>query len=825
MAAILTVLAWSALAAGQTAQRSPHIGYVYPAGGQQGQVVQVLVGGQFLRGVSEVHISGQGITAKVIHHFAPTRNLSAEQRQLIRDRMADLFRQRQRGEADTEPAAAEPDSPRKAGQRKKGPASKAPAAATQPPKTQIAKAKAPPAATAQSAQEVNTKGKGAQPEAASQPAQMPDLPLLWRLEDKTLAELQHVRAEMQRARKKQQNAQLDEAVLVELKIAPDAELGPRQLRLVGRMGLTNPMTIEVGPLKEARELEPNDPGTGLGTQTVHELPILLNGQIMPGDVDRFRFRAAKGQQLVIQVHARSLVPFLADAVPGWFQATIALFNDKGVELAYQDDYRFDPDPVLMFKVSEDGMYELQIRDAIYRGRDDFVYRVWISQQPFITRMFPLGGREGEPLTASLDGWNLPQRQLTLDTATGDRIRQVGLNGAKRWSNRVRYEVARLPESVEVEPNDSPAATGRLSLPTIVNGTIAKPGDVDVYAFEAKAGDEVVAEVTARRLGSPLDSLLRLKDTSGATLTWNDDAEAKQGQVRTDRGELTHHADSYLLAKIPADGVYAVHLSDAQAQGSPAHAYRLRIGPPQGDFELLACPSSLNIVPGMAAPLTVYAVRRDGFDGPITLSLRGGPEGFSLAGGTIPSGSSSVRLTVTAPRSRLDRPVALRIEGTATIAGEAVVRTAGPADDQMQAFLYEHLVRADELLVASAGGRGPPLELATSGPVQIAPGQSALVKVRRPGGVRFGQGRGVANVDFKLSQPPPGISLDSVRADEDGWTLQLRAEQGLSNPFPSHLIIEVQADIQRPGGAAKRPNQPQRISVGFLPAIPIQIAPL
>jgi hypothetical protein len=40
---------WAAAPAwGQTAVRDPHIGYVYPAGGQRGTTVQILIGGQHL---------------------------------------------------------------------------------------------------------------------------------------------------------------------------------------------------------------------------------------------------------------------------------------------------------------------------------------------------------------------------------------------------------------------------------------------------------------------------------------------------------------------------------------------------------------------------------------------------------------------------------------------------------------------------------------------------------------------------------------------------------------------------------------------------------
>ena len=44
----------------QIAARSPHVGYAYPAGGQQGTTFQVKLGGQFLDGVDAVYVSGAG---------------------------------------------------------------------------------------------------------------------------------------------------------------------------------------------------------------------------------------------------------------------------------------------------------------------------------------------------------------------------------------------------------------------------------------------------------------------------------------------------------------------------------------------------------------------------------------------------------------------------------------------------------------------------------------------------------------------------------------------------------------------------------------------
>ena len=53
------------------AQRAPRIGYVYPAGGQQGQSFEVTLGGQFLDGASDLVVSGNGVRAKVVEHKKP----------------------------------------------------------------------------------------------------------------------------------------------------------------------------------------------------------------------------------------------------------------------------------------------------------------------------------------------------------------------------------------------------------------------------------------------------------------------------------------------------------------------------------------------------------------------------------------------------------------------------------------------------------------------------------------------------------------------------------------------------------------------------------
>ena len=97
-------------------------------------------------------------------------------------------------------------------------------------------------------------------------------------------------------------------------------------------------------------------------------------------------------------------------------------------------------------------------------------------------MFPLGGAEGQDTVASIGGWNLRTKRLELNTAPGGEcLRQTSLSRGNRVSNCVTYEVGVLPECGETEPNDTATDAQRITLPQVINGRIARPGDIDTLA--------------------------------------------------------------------------------------------------------------------------------------------------------------------------------------------------------------------------------------------------------------------------------------------------------------------------------------------------------
>lgn len=747
---------------GPPPRREASVGYVFPAGGRRGAVVPVLLGGQNLRGVAAAHVSGTGVRAKVLRHVPP---LSLQQVGELRRRIREIEAER-RAEA--------------AGQRGR----------------------------AQRLREQRAAARAADRERVD----LPDHPLLADLESKSAKELRAVAARfLSGSNRRQTNPQIAETVELEVTIDRDAAPGPREIRLAAPAGLTNPLRLEVGVLPEAVEEEPLDEDAAEAPAA--ETPLVQNGQIHPGDADRLRFRARRGRRIVVDAGARRLVPYLADAVPGWFQATVVVRDAQGHEVAYADDSASDPDPVLSFVVPEDGEYVAEVRDALWRGRDDFVYRLTVGEQPFVTRMFPLGAPAGSQRTATVAGWNLPGTTLPLDTGPeGGDVRWTAARRGDVASNPVPYAVGTLPECEESEPNDAPRDARRITTPTIVNGRIGAPGDEDLFPFEGRQGEEVVVEVEARRLHSPLDSLVSLVDAAGTVLAWNDDHEDPLA------GLLTHHADSYVRARLPADGIWVVRVADAQRHGGPDHAYRLRVGPPRPAFEVLATPSGLAAGAGRTVPLRLHAVRRDGFDGAIDVRLAGAPEGFVLSGGRIPAGRTSVAATLTVPLDPAPAPVVLRLEAVARVAEVEVRRAVLPADDRMQAFAYRHLVPAQELVVAVSGARRGTASptLVSPSPVRIPAGGTAPVRFRLaarnvPRGARFA-----------LEGAPPGLSIERSSVEGADLELVVRAASDVPPGTAENLVVEAWMEVVAPARGERRREPPPSVSLGHLPAIPFEV---
>ena len=80
--------AWLAILPAVRAQQNmPRVGYIYPAGGRQGTTFEVVVGGQYLNGVTNIFITGTGAQATVLEQ---KRTLTQKETKDLREQLEQL---------------------------------------------------------------------------------------------------------------------------------------------------------------------------------------------------------------------------------------------------------------------------------------------------------------------------------------------------------------------------------------------------------------------------------------------------------------------------------------------------------------------------------------------------------------------------------------------------------------------------------------------------------------------------------------------------------------------------------------------------------------
>lgn len=421
-------------------------------------------------------------------------------------------------------------------------------------------------------------------------------------------------------------------VVTEANAAP----GLRQLILYNNNAASAPQPFFV--TKEPHVLEPlyeAPPRKGkhppVREPVVARAPVVLDGQILPGETDVFRLALNGGDRLTCLLTGRELVPYLGDAVPGFFNPVLRLTDADGKELAFADDYHYLPDPILTCTIEKTGTYLLEVRDNLYRGRDDFVYSV----------------------ACFTDDRPLPTPQ------------------ERAFVCRPRPEV-RGGRSEEI-----PSRGGSVS-----------------FDFEVESPGRMEFELFARRIGTPLDGVLRLygpltglfRKEGPLLATWDDVTNGLYvGSVPQAECDPVGSWD------FAEPGDYRLSVSDRVGGGGVDYGFTLDIRPSEPDFEIYAVKPSLVVHPWKTAQtrFKVKVVRRNGLDGAITVQ---GNEDFLVVEGTVPAGTNEAEIVIQ-PTQRdwtgMKRTQFAAVAETAS--GKSVRHPAVPGVEVEQAFAYTHVL--------------------------------------------------------------------------------------------------------------------------------------
>ncbi|MFO1092047.1 MAG: PPC domain-containing protein [Planctomycetaceae bacterium] len=474
----------------------------------------------------------------------------------------------------------------------------------------------------------------------------------------------------------------------------------------GRFGASNPRRFSVGVQPETNEAEPNNDAAAATALAINSV---VNAR-MDGatDVDWFKFNAESGQRLVIDCAALS--------IDSRMSVTLELYDPAGRRIRHARSTHI-ADAALAFDASSAGEYKLKVFDYTFRGGSEYFYRLAVHTSPRIAFALPAAGLPGTSTPCTLYGYNLPggaRTDIVLDgvplESLATRIAlpsDPALLDADDYhssvaadvdtlsfhlpsplgpSNAVRIGLAGAPVILEQEPNNEPAQSQVIAAPVEITGQFATKGDIDYFAFDAKANEVWCLETFGERIGSSADPYLIVeqvtKDDKGVEtvkrLTAQDDTATNLYQNVFD----TQTDDAYFRLQAPADGTYRVSVRHRawETEGNPALVYRLAIRRETPDFRVVAVP--LSPTPGQPFPVglrhfdhfavNLLAFRRDGFTGPIAVSAGDLPPGITTDGAVIGPGQTTATLTFTAANGAAAGTYRIPLTATTTLPNAAAV---------------------------------------------------------------------------------------------------------------------------------------------------------
>ncbi|MEY2408593.1 MAG: hypothetical protein QOF48_1263 [Verrucomicrobiota bacterium] len=435
------------------------------------------------------------------------------------------------------------------------------------------------------------------------------------------------------------------AVKATLKIAADCVLGEHQLRLRTATGVSELRTFWVGALPVLAEVEPNNDAS-----QAQKIPLnsTVTGTILSEDVDWFTVHAEKGQRLSVEVEGIRL----GRAV---FDAAISIHDAAGKILASADDCVLTmQDPIASLMAPATADYLIQLHETSYGGKEDYHYRLHIGSFPRPLVAYPAGGKAGETLSVKFlgdSGGEISQR-IELPSVVQEKFGIYASQAGAVAPSPNWLRVSGFPNVLEAAPNqDREHATPTdLQPPLALNGIIAAKGQSDWFRFKAKKGQPLDVNVFARRLRSPLDSVIDVFDAKGGSIASNDDAPGPDSAVKFTPAD---------------DGNFFVRIHDQLNQGGPQFVYRVEVTPAEPSLSIKTPEVARNdtqsrqyiAVPRGNRFATLINVKRANFNGDVGFVAQNLPQGVKLIAESMPAKVDSFPLVFEAAS---DAPVSGRL---------------------------------------------------------------------------------------------------------------------------------------------------------------------
>ena len=398
--------------------------------------------------------------------------------------------------------------------------------------------------------------------------------------------------------------------------------GAYEVRVAGRHGISNPRVFLVTSV--ANQLLPaisHDPAKPT------ELPVgeFINSTCTVAQRDWFHFELKDTADVRVDLFARRVDSRMIGQLKVMDAAGKSLASARG-----SDEF----DPAIKLAQLGPGKYTVMLHDFLYRGGSEFPYQLVVSA----------GGDSSSDLQALESQGEMTEGKLPVN----------------RLPSSVTCESKQLSLADAVQPKP----VQRLDFPSESSWWFPRDQRGQVFEFGAKKGEMISVCVVSERVGQPSDAKLfvqRIEPQNAGepkyhAITQSDDSFSFGSEPLS---LLTKDPVALWTASHDADYRVIVHDMDVGEMLSERQLFELKIGKPAPSFDLVAFPAfptkdsklcrgfGSKLFRGGTEAIQVIAARRDGWNGPIKLSVQGLPPGVTASEVVLAANQHQAQITLMA----------------------------------------------------------------------------------------------------------------------------------------------------------------------------------
>ena len=447
-------------------------------------------------------------------------------------------------------------------------------------------------------------------------------------------------------------------VSLKIEVDPDTPFGIHQLRLLTPQGISNSLEFVVTSLSSAGEAE--TPHNSAGTAQAVRIPTTIEGKIgQVGEVDFYSFEVSQGDDLAFEVFSNA-PPGSFMGPPGQFDPELTLYEPSGswfdprkaTRLAFNDEPTspfVSNAPKLTYRFSKAGRYLVRVSSFMWKGSPDYSYQLRITPSESAAAGELAG--EGGDSSSGAPGWRerafervleadrleqlwsrtVPRRAPEPASTPGGSAAGEARSGVQAEQDDLSIDSAVPLIVIAEEPNDIFSQALEVSVPTILEGAIERPGDVDVFKFKVDPGHGLAFEIETPEKGLPFFNprlgVFDAGDNEFLTNIYKRIARNFTFYLKT--------VEPKTIYTFELGGEYYLQVRDVTSRyGDPSFRYRVLIRPQvphAGDVTLQQ--TQVNLARGGAKKVTVTTDQEEGFGGEIALRVEGLPPGVDAVTGT------------------------------------------------------------------------------------------------------------------------------------------------------------------------------------------------